>query len=168
MRLPMVSWAHFIFSFRFLCLLSRTVKRFKGVSLSLVYHHRSRSSSRDFASGLLFQTAPTVGQPSLSGQSPQVARPFFKTHWRMGHSLSQNGVLTPSVRQPRQLIISGVMGTPFSSLQSFAVFSRSALSLFSVATRASQVSQSSPQQAIKFFMVFFLSSICASSRNTFR
>ena len=48
-------------------------------------------------------------------------------------------------------IISGVIGTPLSFVHSAAVFSRRAVSFVSVAIRASQTSQSSPQQPISWF-----------------
>ena len=80
---------------------------------------------------------PTVGQVSSSGQLPQVAAPRFKAHWRMPQRWSQNTVLTPSVRQPWQLICSGRMGALFNSAHSFAVLSRRAWSLWSVARYAS-------------------------------
>ena len=56
----------------------------------------------------------------------------------MGQSLSQKGVFAPSMRQPVQLSISGVIGTPFSFVHNAAVFSRRALSLVIVAILASQ------------------------------
>ena len=78
------------------------------------------------ASGRFDRIAPTVGQVSSSGQLPQVAAPRFKAHWRMPQRWSQNTVLTPSVRQPWQLICSGRMGALFNSAHSFAVLSRRA------------------------------------------
>ena len=97
------------------------------------------------ASGRFDRIAPTVGQVSSSGQLPQVAAPRFKAHWRMPQRWSQNTVLTPSVRQPWQLICSGRMGALFNSAHSFAVLSRRAWSLWSVARYASHAAQFSPQ-----------------------
>ena len=97
------------------------------------------------ASGRFDRIAPTVGQVSSSGQLPQVAAPRFKAHWRMPQRWSQNTVLTPSVQQPWQLICSGRMGALFNSAHSFAVLSRRAWSLWSVARYASHEAQFSPQ-----------------------
>ncbi len=105
------------------------------------------------ASALFDITMPTVWQSFIAEQSPQVSHPLPSAHCRIGQRLSQKGVLTPSTRQPSQFIISGVISTPFISDQSRATFSRSALSLLSVAVLASQLSQSSPQYAISFFIV---------------
>ena len=70
----------------------------------------------------------------------------------MGQIDSQYGVFTPGSRQPVQWIISGVISTPFNSDQSFATFRRRSSSCFTVARRAPQVSQSSPQYAMKSFI----------------
>lgn len=102
--------------------------------------------------GLFAAIRPSAGHPSICAQSAQVASPFSRTQLCTGQSLSQNGVFTPSMRQPVQQIMSGVIGTPFSFVHNAAVFSRSTLSFVIVATRASQVSQSSPQQPIRWFM----------------
>lgn len=91
---------------------------------------------------------PSVGQPSRCAQSAQVSSFFSRTQLCTGQSLSQKGVFGPSTRQPVQCIISGVMGTPLSSVHRAAVFSRRALSFVTVAIRASHASQSSPQQPI--------------------
>ena len=85
-------------------------------------------------------------------QSAQVSIPFFLTQLCTGHNLSQNGVFAPSMRQPVQFIISGVIITPFSFVHRAAVFSRRALSFASVAILASHFSQSSPQQPISLFI----------------
>lgn len=104
------------------------------------------------ASKLFSSTHPTILQLSISGQLPQVLKPFFVTHFRISHILPQYGVFTPAARQPMQLIISAVICTWFISLQRFAVFFRKVLSLLTVAMRASHLSQSSPQQAISSFI----------------
>ena len=104
------------------------------------------------ASALLEITIPTVLQLSISEQFPQVSYAFPSAHCLIGHKLSQKGVFAPSAWQPSQFIISAVISTPFISLHSFATFSLSALSLLSVAARASHFSQSSPQYAISFFI----------------
>ena len=56
----------------------------------------------------------------------------------MGQRDSQKGVFAPSMRQPTQLIISGVICTPFSADQRAATRARSASSLSTVALYASQ------------------------------
>ena len=101
---------------------------------------------------------PSVGHPSIFLQSAQVSNPFSRTQLCTGQSLSQNGVLAPSMRQPVQLIISGKIVTPLSCVHRAAVFSRRALSFVIVAILASQVSQSSPQQPISWFVFFIVAS----------
>ena len=105
---------------------------------------------------------PSVGQVSICGQSAQVSSPFSRMQLCTGQSLSQKGVLAPSMRQPVQLIISGVIVTPLSFVHSAAVFSRRALSFVIVAILASQVSQSNPQQPISWFVFFIVTSIISS------
>ena len=109
---------------------------------------------------------PSVGQVSICGQSAQVSSPFSRMQLCTGQSLSQKGVLAPSIRQPVQLIISGVIVTPLSFVHSAAVFSRRVLSFVIVAILASQVSQSSPQQPISVFVFFILYPSIISSKTT--
>ena len=59
-------------------------------------------------SGLFSSTIPTVWQCSSSAQPPQVSRLFLLAHFRISHSLSQKGVLTPSARQPKPRVRSAV------------------------------------------------------------
>src|SRR5574344_172927 len=61
------------------------------------------------ASVLLPVIIASVWQLFNSEQSPHVAYFFLCTHFRISHMLSQNGVFTPSVRHPVQLIISAVI-----------------------------------------------------------
>lgn len=86
----------------------------------------------------------------------QVLKPFDLAQFRIPHSLQWLN-LTPSERQPVQFIISGVSSGALNiSLHFSAVAILSALSSFTVAFHASQVEQSSPQQAIIFsILVFF-------------
>ena len=127
-------------------------------------HSRSASGlqslfKRSNAAGLLAAMRPSTGHPSICAQSAQVSKPFSRTQVWMGQSLSQNGVLGPSTRQPVQDIMSGVIGTPLSFDQSAAVFSRRAVSFVIVAILASQASQSSPQQPISWFVCFIVVSV---------
>lgn len=71
---------------------------------------------------------PSVVHPSICEQSAHVAHPFSRTQLRIGQSLSQKGVFMPSVRQPAQVIMSGVIKTPLNFDHKAAVFSRKALS----------------------------------------
>ncbi len=90
---------------------------------------------------------------SISEHSPQVPKPWPVAHERISHIEHQPN-FTPSVRQPIQLMVSGVMaGELFISAHFAAVVRRNSSSFVRVAIRASQVSQSSPQQAIRFFIV---------------
>ena len=94
-------------------------------------------------------------------------------HCRIGQSESQNGVFRPSRRQPSQFIISAVISTPFSFDHSAATFFRSSELFSTVAFLASQDSQSSPQNAIKFFIYlpsfrFFLGLPCLSAGRAFQ
>lgn len=82
--------------------------------------------------GLFAAMLPSVGQFSIWEQSAQVSNPFSRTQLCIGQSLSQKGVFAPSIRQPVQLIISGVMVTPLSFVHRAAVFSRRALSFVKV------------------------------------
>ena len=109
--------------------------------------------------GLFPAMRPSVGHPSICAQSAQVSSPFSRTQLCTGQSLSQKGVLAPSMRHPVQLIISGRIVTPLSFVQSAAVFSRRALSFVTVAILASQASQSRPQQPISWFVFFIVISI---------
>ena len=109
--------------------------------------------------GLFPAICPSVGHPSICPQSAQVSSPFSRTQLCTGQSLSQKGVLAPSMRHPVQLIMSGVIVTPLSFVQSAAVFSRRALSFVSVAILASHFSQSSPQQPISWFAFFIVACI---------
>lgn len=54
------------------------------------------------ADGLFSSIAPTVGQVSSFGQSPQVANLFCRAHFRIPHRLSQNTVFAPFMRQTMQ------------------------------------------------------------------
>ena len=56
--------------------------------------------------------SPSVGHLSIFSQSAQVSSFFSRTQLCTGQSLSQNGVFAPSVRQPVQFIMSGVIVTP--------------------------------------------------------
>jgi hypothetical protein len=105
-------------------------------------------SSLPRASGLFPIIAPTFSHDFISGQPPQVSICFSLAHCLIGHKESQYTVFTPGKRQPEQLIISGVISTPLSSDHSFDTFIRRSLSLLTVAKRASQISQSSPQYAM--------------------
>lgn len=96
--------------------------------LSIVYPFKLSK-----ASGLFERTIPTIPHVSMSGHSPHAATPFFSAHWRIPQSWSQNTVLTPSTRQPWQLMCSGKMGAWFSAAHNFAVFSRRAWSSWIVA-----------------------------------
>ena len=98
--------------------------------------------------GLFAAMRPNIKHPSICPQSAQVSSPFSRTQLCTGQSLSQKGVFAPSMRQPMQFIISGVIVTTLSFVHRAAVFSRRALSFVSVAIRASHFSQSSPQQPI--------------------
>ena len=84
---------------------------------------------------------PSVGHPSICAQSAQVSSPFARTQLCTGHSRSQKGVLAPSVRQPVQFIISGVIAVPLSFVHRAAVFPRRALLFVTVAILASHFSQ---------------------------
>lgn len=103
------------------------------------------------ASALPETIIPTVLQPFNFEQSPQVSHFLPSAHCLIGQRLLQKSVLTPSVRQTSQFIISGVISAPFISDQSSATFFRRAPSSLSVAILASHFSQSSPQYAISFF-----------------
>ena len=119
------------------------------VSQFILFFFASRSRFRFFrTNGLFTAIRPNIGHLSIFPQPAQVSNPFSRTQLCTGQSLSQNGVFAPSIRQPIQFIISGVIGTPLSFVQSSAVFSRMALSSVSVAILASQVLQSSPQHPI--------------------
>ena len=109
--------------------------------------------------GLFSAICPSVGHPSICPQSAHVSSPFSRTQLCTGQSLSQKGVLAPSMRHPVQLIMSGVIVTPLSFVQSATVFSRRALSFVIVAILASQASQSSPQQPIRWFVFFIVACI---------
>ena len=98
--------------------------------------------------GLFTAICPSVEHPSICPQSAQVSSPFSRTQLCTGQSLSQKGVFAPSMRQPMQFIISGVIVTPLSFAHRAAVFSRRALLFVIVAILASHFSQSSPQQPI--------------------
>ena len=74
------------------------------------------------ADGLFSWIALTVGQFSKFEQLAQLVTPFFIAHWRIPQILSQNTVLSPSTRQPWQLMCSGRIGALFNSAHSFAVF----------------------------------------------
>ena len=97
-----------------------------------------------------------IAHSYTSLQSAQVASPLAFTHLRIGQMKPQNGVFTPSERQPVQFIISGVISALFSLLQSSAVLRRSSSSLFNVASLASHFSQFSPQQPISSFVISVL------------
>ena len=125
-------------------------KRVHAVSLSSF-----RSAFRfSMAAGVPSVTRCRVSQASICGQSAQVSIAFSRAQLRMAQRWSQKGVFAPSMRQPVQLSISAVIGTPLSFVHSAAVFSRRASSLVIVAIRASHVSQFRPQQAIMEFTGF--------------
>lgn len=105
------------------------------------------------ADGLFSWIALTVGQFSKFEQLAQLVTPFFIAHWRIPQILSQNTVLSPSTRQPWQLMCSGRIGALFNSAHSFAVFFHNFWSSLIVAIYASHFSQSSPQYAIIFFII---------------
>ena len=62
--------------------------------------------------GLFPAICSSVGHPSICPQSAQVSSPFSRTQLCTGQSLSQKGVLAPSVRHPVQLIMSGRIVIP--------------------------------------------------------
>ena len=67
--------------------------------------------------GLFAAMHPSVGHPSIYPQSAQVSSPLPRTQLCTGQSLSQNGVLAPSIRQPVQLIISGGVVTKIVTIE---------------------------------------------------
>jgi len=97
------------------------------------------------ASGLFRMIAPSFPHELISEQSPQVSSRLPAAHCLMGHMESQYGVFTPGILHPEQLIMSGVIATPFISDHFSATLLLSSLSSLTVAVRASQVSQFSPQ-----------------------
>lgn len=122
--------------------------------LSELFRFYLSSFRRASASSLLAVIMDSFSQVSMSLQSPQVAYPLLKAHCLIGQRDSQKGVFTPSVLHPRQLIISGVISVLFSSDHSCAVFFLNSSSSLTVASLASQFSQSSPQYAIRSFICF--------------
>ena len=97
---------------------------FRAVYRHCVRHYPASTASRfSKTNGLFPAICPSVGHPSICPQSTQVSSPFSRTQLCTGQSLSQKGVFAPSTRQPVQLIMSGVIVTPLSFIQSAAVFS---------------------------------------------
>src|SRR3989339_1791391 len=95
---------------------------------------------------------PTMAQVARISQSAQVSKPFSITQFRISHS-RQCPNFTPGSMHPVQLIISGeISGELNNSLHFSAVLIRSSVSFVIVATLASQVTQSNPQQATSFFI----------------
>ena len=82
------------------------------------------------ASGLFSKIIFTFSHSPSSAQSAQVSYFLAEAHCLIGQIESQKGVFTPSILHPTQLIISGLISTPFSLLQSFATSSRSSLSSY--------------------------------------
>ena len=82
-------------------------------SIAFQNHFSLRICFRLFKTdGLFTIMSPSVGHLSIFSQSAQVSSFFSRTQLCTGQSLSQNGVFAPSVRQPVQFIISGVIVTP--------------------------------------------------------
>ena len=91
-----------------------------GIYFTRLLQHIGFHPLKFFRASELFEIiVPTIWHFSISGQSPHMATPFFIAHWRIPQRRSQNTVLTPSTRQPWQLICSGIMGAWFNSAHSF-------------------------------------------------
>lgn len=91
------------------------------------------------------ETSPSQGDSCVAGIIPYATT-------EMEEACRWSRLTSPSVRHPIQLICSGLIGASFASAHCLAVFFLSASSLFTVALRASQFSQSNPQHAIKSFI----------------
>ena len=93
-------------------------------SFSILRNHFASRNAFRFSStnGLFAAICPSVGHAFICGQSAQVSSPFPRTQLCTGQSLSQKGVFAPSMRQPVQFIISGVIVTPLSFVHRAAVF----------------------------------------------
>jgi hypothetical protein len=104
-------------------------KRRGNISVSPFFSH-ILPKTLPRASGLLSIIAPTFPHDFISGQPPQFSNFFSSAHCLIGHKDSQYTVFAPGIRQPEQLIISGVISTPLSADHSFDTFIRSSLSLF--------------------------------------
>ena len=98
-------------------------------------------------SGTASQTAEPSSQGN-SGQKPQCGIWFSSAHSRIAHS-AQFTLLTPGARQPVQRSREGRMKEPCPALsRCAAILASASLSRRTVARRASQPSQSIPQQPV--------------------
>lgn len=91
------------------------------------------------------ETSPSQDDSCVAGIIPYATT-------EMEEACRWSRLTSPAVRHPIQLICSGLIGASFASAHCLAVFFLSASSLFTVALRASQFSQSNPQHAIKSFI----------------
>ena len=85
------------------------------------------------ASGAASTTMRIFSQEPIPWHPPQVSRPLPMAHCLIWHRDSQYGVFAPSMRQPSQFIMSGVISTLFISDHFLAISRRSPSSSFFVA-----------------------------------